>query len=1050
MSSYDAGEATLRIVPSFAGVVEKISAQAAEWGATSGKAFVKTWNDQVKGGLKLPGDSTFTTQGAKSGGAFADGFKARVNAALRDLPSPNLLVDDKELGAQLADIRAKLEALGNVRIGIDIHEDEALAQLAILKAELDEIGAHSPSVQVRVDVGRASAELAAIQAQVAELDAEIAATDAEQVNPGVNGSGISSALQDVNLFAAAIVALIPLAAPVGAALTAAFAGVATTIGAVTAAAGVAYLGLSDVAKATQLLGQEQTAQATDAKASAAAARELASAQASLKSAQESLANAQRQAANDEISADEQVASARQSLADTEVRAAEQIHSADEQVASAENGLTEANQAAVNAQVALNNAREQAVRDLESYADAQVDANLNVTQAQLDLANAQAAVNADKAAGTQDTLQGQQDALNLAKAQQALVEAQQQAANATEDNTKAQQAGVDGAPGVVAATQQVTQAKYQQTSAEQALTDAETAQQQAALDAAESIKKAEQGVSDAVRQAANTQAEAAYSVQTAENSVADAARAVANAQTKAGEAGSSAVDKIKAKLDALNPATVAFAQFLRNSILPAITSLKNAAANGLLPGLEQGLQALTPLLGPLTSFVGSLATEMGNLAAQAGKALTSPFWVNFFTWVAATAGPTIDTFAHIVANIAKGFAGLLKAFSPVVTQLGNGLEHLSAKFAAFGANASNNKGFQSFLHYVETSGPQLVHTLEDVAGAFGHILTALEPLGSIALSIIGGISNAISSIPTPVLTILLGLISAIATVLLGAAGLIAAVKAWGLAMEALDIILDADPIVLLGLAIAAVGAAFYEAYKHIAPFREAVNAVFDAIKTGIEDTLNFVKDHWVLIVSLITGPIGLIVIELVKHWDTIKHDASAVVDAVVGFFEKLPDRLKTAVKDLGTILVAPFKWAFDEIGKLWNETVGRIHFHLPGWVPVLGGKGFSMPTVPGFGGTADDEDGVSVSQGGGPSLGWNGPIPSWGSLVPPQTNKADLASLNGVTAASASPSTFTGTLHLDNGAFVGQVTGVLSQKVTAAQQLEGAGMPGSSLSHLGAV
>jgi len=39
------------------------------------------------------------------------------------------------------------------------------------------------------------------------------------------------------------------------------------------------------------------------------------------------------------------------------------------------------------------------------------------------------------------------------------------------------------------------------------------------------------------------------------------------------------------------------------------------------------------------------------------------------------------------------------------------------------------------------------------------------------------------------------------------------------------------------------------------------------------------------------------------------------------------------------------WAWNLIARAWNDTVGKLHFKIPGWVPVLGGNEFGMPTLP---------------------------------------------------------------------------------------------------------
>lgn len=71
----------------------------------------------------------------------------------------------------------------------------------------------------------------------------------------------------------------------------------------------------------------------------------------------------------------------------------------------------------------------------------------------------------------------------------------------------------------------------------------------------------------------------------------------------------------------------------------------------------------------------------------------------------------------------------------------------------------------------------------------------------------------------------------------------------------------------------------------------------------------------------------------------------VVGRIVGWFKTLPSKIGGAVSGVTDALTAPFKAAFNAIAKFWNDTVGKLDFRAPDWVPGLGGKGWSMPQLP---------------------------------------------------------------------------------------------------------
>lgn len=70
-----------------------------------------------------------------------------------------------------------------------------------------------------------------------------------------------------------------------------------------------------------------------------------------------------------------------------------------------------------------------------------------------------------------------------------------------------------------------------------------------------------------------------------------------------------------------------------------------------------------------------------------------------------------------------------------------------------------------------------------------------------------------------------------------------------------------------------------------------------------------------------------------------------IEGLVKKFESLPLGIKAAIITLTDVILGPFKIAFEGIAKLWNSTVGKLHFTIPKWVPGIGGKGWDVPDIP---------------------------------------------------------------------------------------------------------
>jgi hypothetical protein len=104
------------------------------------------------------------------------------------------------------------------------------------------------------------------------------------------------------------------------------------------------------------------------------------------------------------------------------------------------------------------------------------------------------------------------------------------------------------------------------------------------------------------------------------------------------------------------------------------------------------------------------------------------------------------------------------------------------------------------------------------------------------------------------------------------------------------VMAANPITLVVIALAALVAAFVVAYKTSETFRNIVNGLFNAIKTGVTASVDFLKGY---------------------------------LNTVLGFYKSI----------------------FNGIAKLWNNSVGKLSFKAPDWIPGFGGKGFSVPKIP---------------------------------------------------------------------------------------------------------
>lgn len=150
---------------------------------------------------------------------------------------------------------------------------------------------------------------------------------------------------------------------------------------------------------------------------------------------------------------------------------------------------------------------------------------------------------------------------------------------------------------------------------------------------------------------------------------------------------------------------------------------------------------------------------------------------------------------------------------------------------------------------------------------------------------------------------------------------AAAKVWAAGQWLLNAALTANPIGLVVLAVIALIAIIVLIATKTTWFQTIFKAVWGGVKAYIE----FVKNAYVAAFHLMIN-VG-----------------SKLVSAVT----KIPGLIKRVWGGLFGILTAPFRAAFNFIARAWNNTVGRLSFSVPSWVPGLGGKGFSVPNLPTF-------------------------------------------------------------------------------------------------------
>ena len=123
-------------------------------------------------------------------------------------------------------------------------------------------------------------------------------------------------------------------------------------------------------------------------------------------------------------------------------------------------------------------------------------------------------------------------------------------------------------------------------------------------------------------------------------------------------------------------------------------------------------------------------------------------------------------------------------------------------------------------------------------------------------------------------------------------------------------------------------------------------------------------QWLLNAALTANPIGLIIVAVAAlvaiivliatkttwfqdlwraAWGGIKKAASAVWD----WLKALPEKIGSEFKSVAGFITAPFRVAFNFVADAWNNTIGKLSWSVPSWVPFIGGSTISAPQLPKF-------------------------------------------------------------------------------------------------------
>jgi hypothetical protein len=691
-------------------------------------------------------------------------------------------------------IKSEMDAIQNeirnlsadIKLNPEIDLAAVEGQIAALRSRLAATERNGIDLKVDVDTTQAMIQLRMLEAQ-----ARRSADGVTAMGRVMRALDAGSAANSVRVFNGVLFsllafgpALIPVLAGigagifgVGAAALGAFAGIGILL--------ASFTGIGDAVSAMNELDKQKRLEragggANNAGADALAAQRRAVQDArSISDAQRSLARARRDAAAQIEQADRRVADAERGLSDAHAQAADMVEDAGRRVndalerlsdtrkanadaaadaalrvVDAERSVQEAQAAATRAQLTLNEARQQAVRDLQDMNNQLDSARLAEREGVFAVEEAAAHLNAvleDDQSSSREKAKAQ---LAYDQAVEGLEQQRLETQRLEKDTAKANKAGVEGSETVKDAKQGIADANETVKEAEKDLADARVEQRDVAVRAEEALADAKRDVSDAVEERSQAEVDAARVVDDAEIALADARAERADAAVLAQEgvsnaarnlnrayedqalaakeaavqtgAVATATNNLNEALIGMNPAALAFATWLY-SLKPLLDDLVDAIQTGFLPGLQAGLSAIVDTYGPaFVTFAGEMAKVAGGLAEQFGEMLTTPQWQGLFGEMAELMPVFLEQFGQIMMNLTTGFMELLVAFAPFMAEMGEWLVGATKGFADWAGGLSGSPEFEKFLQYLREAMPEVNKLLSNLGEVFVDLMIGLAP------------------------------------------------------------------------------------------------------------------------------------------------------------------------------------------------------------------------------------------------------------------------------------------------------------------------------------
>ena len=170
------------------------------------------------------------------------------------------------------------------------------------------------------------------------------------------------------------------------------------------------------------------------------------------------------------------------------------------------------------------------------------------------------------------------------------------------------------------------------------------------------------------------------------------------------------------------------------------------------------------------------------------------------------------------------------------------------------------------------------------------------------------------------------------------------------------------IVTIGVVIGTLAAAIIAINAGLAVYN-AIQAVTLALNTALTASFSalWVASGAIIILGIIAALValqakfnifGVIINGLKKAFEIWWNYVQFVFNGFAAIGTRVFNTIRTVVREWVdvvkgyiNVIYTAFKTVFNGVASIWNNTIGKLSFKIPSWVPGIGGKGFDVPDIP---------------------------------------------------------------------------------------------------------